>query len=37
MARDTAVVETVELDCDHMVMYSEPDALVATLDRFARA
>lgn len=37
MARDTAVVETVELDCDHMVMYSAPDALVATLDRFARS
>jgi hypothetical protein len=37
MARDTAVVETVELDCDHMVMYSAADELVEVLDRFAQS
>lgn len=37
MARDTAVVEAVELDCDHMLMYSVPDQLIEVLDRFARS
>ena len=35
--RTRAVVETVELDCDHMVMYSAPEQLIEVLDRFARA
>lgn len=37
MSRDTAVVETAEIDCDHMVMYSAPEQLIEVLDRFARA
>lgn len=36
MAGDTAVTETAEIDCDHMVMYSAPERLIEVLDHFAR-
>ena len=37
MAADTAVVESAELNCDHMLMYSVPDETIDLLDRFARS
>lgn len=37
MAGATKVVETVEIDCDHMVFYSATDELVDVIDRFARS
>ncbi len=37
MAAATAVVETVDIDSDHMVFFSEQDHLVEVLDRFARS
>jgi pimeloyl-ACP methyl ester carboxylesterase len=37
MAAATAVVETVEIDADHMVFSSAPTELIEVLDRFARS
>jgi pimeloyl-ACP methyl ester carboxylesterase len=37
MAHDTKVVETAEIDCDHMAFFSATDELVDVIDRFARS